>query len=325
MSTSPVYTPVLISSPEEALGSKKADFDAMYALYKSCFALPDEVQSKEEFIELLEKNASAHNAQEAWLGLKDAKGNIVAAWNYDVFAGSKTQGWDGTIHDIFTAVAPAHRQAGVFKDAMEARMKAAQAFVGNPEAKLKPFAEQNNPLLMTANEYIDDTKGAIDQCLRRNIFEKLNYRTLNMRYLQPPISETTGTNTYLDMVAQGEEDVPSSLIKEHLERFFELSFPQGTTLDHPELAPMKQDLEKSETITTAPEGRFKKLMPHLNLETLEALDETRKDTVLGKVFPALANQHFGKENLAKHGLGAEAPGVLASKALTPRAVNQLGS
>lgn len=72
------YKTVLITNPQEATGSKKADFDAMYDLYANCFALPDEVQSKEEFIELLGKNATAHKAQEAWLGLKDSSASAIS-------------------------------------------------------------------------------------------------------------------------------------------------------------------------------------------------------------------------------------------------------
>lgn len=300
------YEIVYINNADKA--KESPDFDAMYDLYCACFQLPEEQQSKEEFIDLLANNPGADRAEEAWVGLKDKKtGAMVAAWNYDVFKGNGTEGIDGTIHDIFTMVHPDHREAGIFKLAMDARMQKAREFVGDENAFLLPFAEQNNPLLMTANQYIDDTRGAIDQCKRRNIFEKLDYRTLDMRYLQPPLSDDGEPNTYLDLVVQNAPNgrVASATVREHMERFFKLSFPEGTTLDHPDIAAMKKDLDTHESFRVNPKDKFKKLSSTLNVQNLEMLPEEQKDTRLGELYHFIAKDHFGANNLAKYGLAPE--------------------
>lgn len=302
------YEIVYINNADQA--KQSPDFDAMYDLYCTCFQLPEEQQSKEEFIELLGNNPTADRAEEAWVGLKDKKtGAMAAAWNYDVFAGSRTDGVDGTIHDIFTMVHPDHREAGIFKLAMEARLQKAREFAGNPEANLVAFAEQNNPFLMTANQYIDDTRGAIDQCKRRNIFEKLDYRTLDMRYLQPPLSEEGEPNTYLDLVVKGAKDgrVASDTVREHMDRFFKLSFPEGTTLDHPDIAAMKHDLDHNESFRVNPPDKFRKLSGVFNVENLEQLPENMKDTRLGELYHFMAKSHFGAANMGKFDLAPKTP------------------
>jgi hypothetical protein len=100
------------------------------------------------------------------------------------------------------------------------------------------------------------------------VFEKEGYHTLDCRYIQPPLSEDQEACTYLDMVVKpgrpGETSIPASAIREHLERFFTLSFPPGTTLDHPDIAEMKEGLSHDKPIRLLPGGHFKKLIPDIN-------------------------------------------------------------
>jgi GNAT superfamily N-acetyltransferase/uncharacterized protein (DUF2249 family) len=301
----PDYEIVYLHRPEQMRtpsGELTPDFKAIYDLYCRCFRLQEEQLPAEEFIDLVTRNAHFTDAEEAWVGLKK-NGKLVAAANYGVYAGTGTPGIDGTIHDIFTMVDPESRQQGVFRALLDARMAKAKSFVGKEDAHLVAFAEQNNPLLMTASQYMEDTKAALDQCIRRTVFEKQGYRTLGFRYLQPPLGSGEA-NTYLDLVVQGApgDTLPSALVKEHLSRFFAQSFLEGTTLEHPTVSAMANDLSSREQLRLERAGKFEKLGRVLNMSTMERLPEGQQDRLLGDVFPRLTQEHFRGQNLQKYGL-----------------------
>ncbi len=306
-------------------GELTPDFKAMYELYQRCFQLKEEQLSSDEFIDLVAKNTDGANAEEAWVGLKDKTGKMIAASNYDAFKGTGTEGVNGTSHLIFTMVDPAHRQKGTFKALTEASLQKVKEFTGNQGANIITFAEQNNPYLMTAEQYIADNEAAgIDQCARRHVFEQVGYRTLNMRYIQPP-TESGDANTYLDLVVQGadpKKPVPTGLIREHLNRFFELSFPEGTSVDHPEVAAMKRDLKAMETsgVAVAEVGKFNKsrdpktgkIAGVFDVEALRGYEH--QDQILGitHAFKQAAIKHFGAKNMEKYGLPS--PSARAARA-----------
>lgn len=278
-------------------------FDKVYDCYSKVFTLPSERESRENFEAILESNAEAEvqagKSKELWVYLQDEKGNVVGAANFDVFAGSKAEGYDGTVHAIYVFVDPAYRQKGVFTRLNDEMHRAACEYIkeampektSQGELNVPILAEQNAPLRMTPEEYMADNEAAgIDQVQRRVVFENEGYRTLDCRYIQPPLSADQEACTYLDMVARpgraGEKTIPSSVIKEHLDRFFTLSFPEGTTRDSAELAEMNQSLEKSE-VALQPAGRFKNLRDQLNADMVTALPEAQQETPLGELKPEL--------------------------------------
>ena len=281
-------------------------FDEVYNCYSKVFTLESERESRENFEAILASNTDesivAGKSKEMWVYLQNEEGTVVAASNFDCFAGNKAEGIDGTIHAIYVFVAPEFRQAGVFERLNEEMLKAAADYTksvipGTPEKPVIPIiAEQNAPFRMTAEEYLADNEAAgIDQVVRRVVFERKGYRTLDCRYIQPPLSEEQGACTYLDMVARTSPDVkslPSAAIKEHLERFFTLSFPEGTTLDHPDIAEMKASLDSMKDVKFNPPGKFTPLIGKLNVEDLAKLPE--QDKPLGEVYPDLFAQYQGK-------------------------------
>jgi GNAT superfamily N-acetyltransferase len=293
-------------------------FKAVYACYEKCFTLPEERETEKNFNKIMMRNGNpkiekiAGKSKEMWVYLQNPEnGEVMAAANFDVFAGNKAQGVDGTVHDIYLFVDPQYRQNGIFKELLKAREEAAKEFCRevSPETKnprILAFAEQNAPLLMTGEEYLHDTNAAlIDQCVRREVFEGKDYETLNFRYVQPPLTRGGDTCDYLDMVVQNAkgEAVPSACIKEHLERFFALSFPRGTKIPDQ----TANDLDNHELISTAPLGKHAKLGKILHTHGLEKLTDEDLERPLGKVFPRLTKLHYGKDfkELERNGTAAK--------------------
>lgn len=290
------------------------DFDAIYDCYSKVFTLESERESRENFEAILDRNkapkAIADKSKEMWIYLKNEDGKVVGAANFDAFAGSKTEGYDGSVHAIYVFVDPAYRKQGIFTRLNDEMQQAACDYVKQviPNAPEKPnvpiIAEQNAPFRMTPEEYLADNEAAgIDQVVRRQVFEKEKYHTLDCRYIQPPLSEEQGACTYLDAVIRPGTDkansVPSSFIKEHFDRFFSLSFPPGTTRQHPDLTEMNESLEAPH-IKMLPAGRFDGLGKHLNAKAMENLPEEHKETPVSDLFPTLHRGFTGQKAVKSH-------------------------
>ncbi|MFZ4541796.1 MAG: hypothetical protein ACOYNL_08335 [Rickettsiales bacterium] len=245
------------------------DFDKIYECYSKVFTLPSERESKENFIEVLKRNADpevqASKAKEMWIYLRDRSGRVVGASNIDVFAGSSGRGVDGTLQGIYTFVDPDYRNKGVFTRLVAEREKAAvnfckQHYPNVADPQVITFVEQNSPMLMTAEEYLADNKAAgIDQCVRRTVFEKAGFRTAGFRYIQPDLEAVGGKGKceYLDMQIKARTgSIPAATIREHLSRFFKLSFPAGTAIENSGLEAMNNSLPPKGEIHLAPPGMF---------------------------------------------------------------------
>lgn len=283
------------------------DFNGIYDCYSKVFTLPTERESKENFLDILDRNedpeVKGSKAKEMWVYLKDPKGEVVGASNFDVFAGSKTPGYHGTIQAVYDFVAPEYRGKGFYKKLIEAREKVAADYCRKldpslpAELNIPTLLEQNSPMLMTANEYLGDNEAAgIDQCERRTLFESLGFRTAKFRYIQPDLEEVGGEGkcTYLDTQVKAKgNSIPASVVKEHLERFFKLSFLEGTDINNPGLEDMARSIPEKGDIQLLPKGVFKFLSQLVSEKWLKTLPEDQRDTPLHQVverqFPMLAH------------------------------------
>ena len=294
-------------------------FDDIYETYQKCFPLKSEQESKANFQKILASNPKPEDpdarAKEMWVYLRDEKGTILGASNFDVFAGTDTPGVDGTVHGIYMFVNPACREQGVFKRLVAEREKEARKFIraktGHAETVVT-FAEQNSPLLMTPREYLEDSSKVIDQCQRRIVFDRSSFDTLIFPYVQPELSEGQGACTYLDIVTKGYpkgKPIPSGLLKEHFSRFFELSFPEGTSIDHEHFKPALEALEAHEEVSLLSKGKsaegskFAELSNFLSIEKVKEMrqrvpKEERDawmDTPLWQHLENLAKELYGKD------------------------------
>ncbi len=277
-------------------------FDEIYELYKRCYPLETEQVPKEDFLGYL-RAGDARN-QEMWVYLEDQNGKVAGASNFDVFAGNKAAGVDGTIHSTFTFVDPEHRGQNLMGTLTEGRENAAKEFImdtllGHMDQSAREFIkasgtriadpnninivtiiEQNSPLLMTPAQIIADPMDVIH---RRMIYAKRGFEQIDMRYIQPSLGvddkgERIDACDVLDLCASGTngQPVPKEALEEHFERWFKLSFPEGThmpSLSAPqaslsegakELLPMASSLAVAgQNLPLMPNDRYQQLVGRL--------------------------------------------------------------
>lgn len=288
-------------------GPDHPDFDKVYACYQKCFPLETEQESKENFLAILADNADTSKpGREMWVYVKDkTTGEVIGASNFDAFPATPGHDIDGTCQGIYMFVDEEHRRKGLFDVLINLREEAAGKYLRSEDPtlpdppRLATFAEQNNPLMMTPAQYIEDSKAAVDQNERREIFEKRGFRTLEMRYVQPPLEAGGETCDYLDFVAKapaGRDSLPTEIVRGHLDRFFQKSFSEGTSVDMECFDGMRRDLERAE-IPFEARGKFGAMREHLNVEKLEKLPAEHHDTLIGHLQPELVQRYYGGKDV----------------------------
>jgi GNAT superfamily N-acetyltransferase len=291
------------------------DFDAVYQCYQKCFPLPTEQESKENFLAILEDNKDAAKpGREMWVYIKDKRtGEVLGADNFDAFPAAGGHEINGTCQDIYMFVDEKYRRQGLYSRLVALREQATAQYLQEigrvPDAQICTFAEQINPLMMSPAQYVEDSEAAIDQCVRRSIFERPiktseesdhrepGFRTIQMRYVQPPLEADGEVCDYLDYVVKMPDHrttIPAEIVRGHLDQFFEKSFPEGTSLGTEGLAGMKRDLEVIREIPLESTGKFDDLGTQLSIGRLSQLPEAQHERRIGELFPELVQQHYGK-------------------------------
>ena len=253
---------------------------------------------------------------------KNVEGQIVGVNYSALLAGNDAPGIDGSVHATFGFVPQEFRAHGMLAALIEQHEKAAKQFVRDhiPNAPADPhiitFLEQNDPLLMTPAQYTADTESSgLDQCARRIMFENRGYKTLGMRYIQPPIETGMEPANALALLIKGVdgETVPTAAVESHLRNWFELVFPEGTTLDHPSCAPMKACLSNGGSISLLPPGRFQHMAANINEQAIKRIPKQDAQTPLGELYPAVAAEFYG-EHISQF---ADQLPTASTKATTP--------
>lgn len=293
------------------------DFDAVFSCYQKCFPLPTELESKENFQAVLAENQQGSKpGREMWVYLKDkVTGKVLGASNFAAFAAAPGHEIDGTCQDIYLFVDEKYRQQGISSMLIVLREQATANYLRElgvidhaRQARIYTFAEQNNPLMMTPAQYCEDSQAAIDQCLRRSIFERPirrgddgdrvpGFRTLRMRYVQPPLESEGEACDYLDYVVKLPDErttVPAEIIRQHLDQFFAKCFPAGTSLEMPGVHGMRRDLETTRAIAMEPVGKFNRLAQHLSVDKLSSIPSESQNIRIGDLYPDLVEEHYGR-------------------------------
>lgn len=217
-----------------------SDFPELYAFYSTFFTLPDETETFEGFETTLKLNTDPRLMErfgpheETWLFLREPnEGKIIAGVDFSTYllppAIRENYGISATNHIIYIFVKPEYRSLGVASHLLQLAEEYAVKFAGNQEEVLF-FCEQNAPELMTAEEYFHDNLNAlIDQCERLKWWDRLGYKRLNFNYVQPPLNPGMSpcVNLSLNVRAGNRSEIPSALVREHLERFFVIAVYKG--------------------------------------------------------------------------------------------------
>ena len=215
-------------------------FPELYDLYSRVFTLPDETETYEGFEATLRLNTDpllmerfgAH--EETWLYLRDPfSKTIIAGVDFSTYflpgLLRKAHGFAATNHIIYIFVRPEYRSFGLANHLLRLTEEYALNFSGQRGPVLF-FCEQNAPELMTAEEYfMDNLNALIDQCERLKWWDRLGYKRLNFNYIQPPLNPGMEPclNLTLNVRAGDIKEVPSELVREHLERFFGIAVFKG--------------------------------------------------------------------------------------------------
>ncbi len=215
-------------------------FPAVYNFYTSFFTLPDETESFEGFEATLKLNANEQMTakygrfKECWLyATLPGSNEIIAGINFSVYeldSSYKNQtSFDATGHVIYIFVKVPYRGLGIAGRLLSLAEKKASGF-WNDSLRILWFCEQNAPEKMTPKEYFADNLNAlIDQCDRLIWWDKHGYKRLAFNYIQPPLNpgQFACDNLTLNVKAKDQKELPSFLVKSHLERFFTLAVFKG--------------------------------------------------------------------------------------------------
>jgi GNAT superfamily N-acetyltransferase len=212
--------------------------DLFFEHFDRAFILPHEKETLEGFRDCLALNRGEASGRlrgrygpfrEAVLIARTPDGEIAGGANYIAFGlGGKSPLLAINLNYIF--VAQAWRGRGYFRQLLGAvRLDAALL----KEAAKMPaaiFIEQNDPFVMTGEDYAADTAhGGLDQFQRIAIWAKLGARIVDFPYIQPPLSAAQEPDTGLcyAVIGMPADALDACLLREHLLRFFAISVLKG--------------------------------------------------------------------------------------------------
>jgi GNAT superfamily N-acetyltransferase len=171
------------------------------------------------------------------LVLRDPKtGELVGAANFSLYAYPEEKAefsFDASCQLHFLLVRDDLRGLGIAPQLLDLVEAAVATFGTRHCAGHRSFitCEQNNPLKMTADQVIADARTAlIDPYDRTSWWGRRGFRRLDLPYVQPPLSADSEACTYLDYYVRisgstnnDASSIPSSVLLEHLRRFFTVS------------------------------------------------------------------------------------------------------
>ncbi|MCH8004253.1 MAG: GNAT family N-acetyltransferase [Nanoarchaeota archaeon] len=242
------------------------NFSKVYDLYSRVFTLEQEMEPEEGLKQVLELNTEPKFGnlygpmKEQWLVMSHPLiDKVIGASNISMYLfddlSSRTV---GTMHETYVMVAPEYRRIGIGSLLLKRNSELLMDFwleneqdapFANPNMYV--FNEQNDPLRMTVEEYIADTKSSgIDQCDRLIWWQRRNYGELEFNYVQPPLDENSDPCYFLTLNIRTNQDyVPSSLVLMHLQRFVHFSVLKGKDpMEGQNFMDMKRELEPFEHI-----------------------------------------------------------------------------
>lgn len=226
---------------EATTDPQSATLEEFYSGYDAAFVLPNEKEELDGFVACLALNAGADYARlaerygpfrEVVLVARDgASGEIVGGANFIAFPlHANPDVLSINLNYIF--VSPAQRRRGHFQRLFAGVGETAATFFETPTAALEQFVfiEQNDPLQMSAVDYVRDTAhSGIDQMQRIRLWAALGAKIIDFAYVQPALSAEQvpdATLIYAVLGAQG-ETLDACLLREHLLRFFGISVLKG--------------------------------------------------------------------------------------------------
>lgn len=217
---------------------QSAILERFYAGYDRAFILPDEREELDGFRKCLAMNETHSDAfgrthRELVVVLDDDSGTMLGGANFLVTAMPRRAGWPrATVALNYIFVEREARGRGLLRQLLTAVRRMSQLVVDLPTEVARPtiFIEQNDPLRLTENEFLLDTRySGTDQIDRLAIWDRLEARIVDFPYVQPPLSPGQQPDDRLIYAAIDHPDptIDAGLLHDHLESFFAISVLKG--------------------------------------------------------------------------------------------------
>ncbi|PRY38018.1 GNAT family N-acetyltransferase [Umezawaea tangerina] len=206
-------------------------FTTFYEGYDQAFTLVDEKEERDGFVDCLALNHEpGYSRISARLGdfrelvvVAEIDGRTIGGANF--LAAPLPGHAIVTMHLNYAFVLPGMRGRGLLRRLVDACREIAERLY--PAAgPVVVFLELNDPLLLTAEQYAQDSAASgVDQFDRVAIWARLGVRVVDFPYVQPPLSDTQqpGGNLILAVLAEQDFELDGDLLADHLERFFAIS------------------------------------------------------------------------------------------------------
>jgi GNAT superfamily N-acetyltransferase len=206
----------------------------VYPLYGSCFTLPDERESLDGFLEIMEKNGTEEfktehgKYSEHWVVLVNDSGLPIVGSNFGLIPNRL-----GTsVHEIYVFSHPKLRNTGLGTRVLEEEASYAQKLskeLGYGDVLIR-CNEQNYPGFMTLRQDLEDrtaTNLRADDRLKwwaNADRPSRGYNRIGINYIQPPIESGGAACYYLLlmgklMTKEFGEQIPVDVIRAHLRGF----------------------------------------------------------------------------------------------------------
>ena len=213
--------------------------DSFYAGYDRAFVLPDEKEDIAGFRACLLLNAThrsrCHRAHLEFVAVaRDAaSGEMLGGVNFLATGMDNIAGHPRVSVALnYLFVETRARGKGLSRALLVAVARLANRAVGTGGEDAWPaiFIEQNDPLLMSPEDYaLDSRRSGTDQVDRLRIWNRLGARLVDFPYLQPALSashQPDRTLAYAAVQFPGDA-IAAAFLHDHLESFFEISVLKG--------------------------------------------------------------------------------------------------
>ncbi|MET1074562.1 MAG: GNAT family N-acetyltransferase [Umezawaea sp.] len=219
-------------------------FATFFEGYDQAFTLPDEKEDRTGFVDCMALNHAPEYARiSASLGrfrelvvIAEIDGRTIGGANFLVTPSPGRH--VVTLHLNYAYVLPGMRGQGLLRRLVDACRELAERTY--PAAgPVVVFLELNDPLLLTAEQYEQDSAASgVDQFDRVAIWARLGIRVVDFPYVQPPLSATQQADVPLILAVLADRDFEfdGGLLADHLERFFAISVLKNGDVETNDLA-----------------------------------------------------------------------------------------
>jgi GNAT superfamily N-acetyltransferase len=219
-------------------------FDVFFKAYERAFVLPDEMEDRDGFATCLSLNHGAAKSRltaqygdfhEACVVAHDAsEGTLIGGANFIAMPNPEADGRALITANLnYLFVVETARGKGYFRVLYAAVARFIAELFSDAAQPTLIFIEQNDPFLLTPEDYMRDTElTGIDQVDRLAIWTKVGAKLVDFPYVQPALSsdQLADHNLVYSVLGTTGDALPAPVLAHHLRMFFGVSVLKGQAL-----------------------------------------------------------------------------------------------